>query len=323
MPRARSVAAACVLATFLVLLPGAGPGARAAPESGAGDRVAPEPELRAAPEAQIQAVPTPSLQGAPVVSAPLELHYDVYWSLLRLVTIASRSRVGDGAYDLWSEMETVGLVGTLFPWTYRSEVHGRIDGERLTPDVFSSHSELRDKRQQVILRYGPDGPVVDEATPFEASALGEEYTREEVPAEMRPGTIDPLTEIASVSLQMAQGRGCAGTRSVFDGVRRYDVVYEDLGEAELEASSYDAYRGRARQCRSQVKPLAGFWKPKDEHGESLTSITAWMMPAVPGSDPVPVRMEVAGARGTLTIHLVKATPAAAAQARADDAGTIK
>ena len=315
MRRLRLLLAAFALAASALLAPAS---------SRADATVAPpaEPEIRGAPAAAIQAVPTPSLQTAPPASAPLELHYDVYWSLLRLVTIASRSRVGDGAYDLWSEMESVGIVGTLFPWTYRSEVHGRIDGEKLSPDTFSSHSELRDKRQQVILRYGPDGPVVDEATPFEASALGEEYTRDEVPAEMRPGTIDPLTEIASVSLQIAQGRGCAGTKSVFDGVRRYDVVYEDLGESELESSSYDAYQGRARRCRSEVKPLAGFWKPKDEHGESLTSITAWMMPPVPGADPVPVRMEVAGKRGTLTIHLVKVV-APVAQARADAAPIVK
>ena len=315
MRRLRLLLAACALAAYPLVAP---------PPSQADTTVASPaaPEIRGAPEAAIQAVPTPSLQTAPPASAPLELHYDVYWSLLRLVTIASRSRVGDGAYDLWSEMESVGIVGTLFPWTYRSEVHGRIDGEKLSPDTFSSHSELRDKRQQVILRYGPDGPVVDEATPFEASALGEEYTRDEVPAEMRPGTIDPLTEIASVSLQIAQGRGCAGTKSVFDGVRRYDVVYEDLGESELESSSYDAYQGRARRCHSEVKPLAGFWKPKDEHGESLTSITAWMMPPVPGADPVPVRMEVAGKRGTLTIHLVKVV-APVAQARADAAPIVK
>jgi hypothetical protein len=264
----------------------------------------------------------PPTAGRAPASAPLELRYDVYWSLLRLITIASRSRVGDGAYQLWSEMETVGLVDTLFPWTYRSEVRGRIEGEALSPDTFSSHSELRDKRQQVILRYGPDGPQVDEATPFEGSALGEEYTRDEVPVEMRAGTIDPLTEIASVSLQMAQGRGCAGTRSVFDGLRRYDVVYEDLGESELESSSYDAYEGRARRCRSEVKPLAGFWKPKDDHGESVTSITAWMMPPVPGADPVPVRMEVAGKRGTLSIHLVKAV-ASGTEARADSGTIVK
>jgi len=282
--------------------------AQPAPPGPPSGGASPAAESRSLPEAAIQAAPPASIQSPPA-APPLELGYDVYWSVLRLVTIASRSRVGDGVYNLWSQMETVGFLGTLFPWTYRSEVRGRLAGNELAPERFTSHSELRDKVQDVALRYGPDGPEVEEATPFDRIALGVEYERDEVPPEMRPGTIDPLTEIASASLQIAQGKGCAGVRRVFDGLRRYDVVYEDLGETELEGSSYDAYEGRARKCRSQVKPLAGFWKPKEEHGESLTAITAWMMPPLPGADPVPVRMEVEGARGTLTIHLVKAAPA--------------
>lgn len=263
-----------------------------------------------APEASIQQAPGPSLQSAPPPGErALELHYDVYYSLLRLVTIASRSFVEEDVYRLESRMETVGLISALFPWTYRSHVSGRVNGHELKPDVFSSHSEIRDRVQQVSLRYDESGPRVDEVTPFDAAVLmqGEEYTRDEVLPEMRAGTIDPLTEIASVTQQLARGEGCAGVRSVFDGLRRYDVIYEDLGETELEDSSYDAYEGRARQCRSRIQPIAGFWKPKEEDGESITSITAWMMPPLPGAAPVPVRIAVEGRRGTLSIHLTKAS----------------
>jgi hypothetical protein len=150
---------------------------------------------------------------------------------------------------------------------------------------------------------------VDELTPFDENVLGDDYTRDEVPAALRAGTIDPLTEIASMSQQLAHGAGCAGVRSVFDGLRRYDLVYEDRGVTELESSSYDHYAGRARECRSVVKPIAGFWKPKDEKGESLTSITAWLMPPRPGLEPVPVRMSVEGQRGSLSIHLTKVSGA--------------
>ena len=242
----------------------------------------------------------------------LELQYDVYYSLLRLVTIESRTRLEPDVYSLESHMETVGLIGAIFPWTYHSEVHGRIDGAKLHPDVFNSHSEIRDRVQQVSLRYDKAGPTIDELTPFDANVLGQEYTRDEVPADLIAGTIDPLTEIASMSQQLARGEGCSGTRSVFDGLRRYDVVYEDLGESKLESSSYDRYAGTARQCRSHVKPIAGFWKPKeekDEKADAITSITAWLMAPLPGLEPVPVRMSIEGARGTLSIHLTKVSSA--------------
>jgi len=246
-----------------------------------------------------------------VAQRALELSYDVYYSVMRLLTIRSRARVEPDVYSLQSQMETVGLVGTLFPWSYRSEVHGKVRGSKLAPDVFSSRSEFRETVQQVSLRYGENGPVGD-VTPFGLDILGEDYTREEVPAELRSGTIDPLTEIAALTQQLARGDGCAGVRNVYDGLRRYDVVYEDLGETELEASSYDAYAGKARQCRSRLLPIAGFWKPKDDaERDNVTAITAWLMPPLPGAAPAPVRLMVEGRRGTLSIHLT--------EARAEDA----
>jgi len=241
-----------------------------------------------------------------VAATALELSYDVYYSVLRLLTIRSHAHVEPDVYSLRSSMETVGMIGTLFPWSYRSEVHGRVQGAKLAPDVFNSRSEFRDTVQQVSLRYGDGGPV-GEVSPFDLDILGEDYEREEVPVELRNGTIDPLTEIAALTQQLARGGDCSGVRNVYDGLRRYDVVYEDLGETELEESSYDGYAGRARQCRSRLLPIAGFWKPKDDkERDSVTAVTAWLMPPLPGAAPAPVRLTVEGRRGTLWIHLTKA-----------------
>jgi Protein of unknown function (DUF3108) len=233
----------------------------------------------------------------------LALRYDVYYSLLRVLRIESRSRIERDAYDVHSSMETVGLIGAVFPWNYRSEVQGRIDGGRLAPDRFQSRSEFHGKVQQVELRYEGAEPVVDKLDAFTADVLGKGYTRENVPPELRAGTIDPLTEITALAHGLAHGEGCAGTRHVFDGVRRYDTVYEDLGEQTLKPSRRDAYHGPARVCRSHIRPIAGFWKAKDQRDEALTQVTAWLMPVRPGLSPVPVRLEVSGPRGELDIHL--------------------
>jgi Protein of unknown function (DUF3108) len=233
----------------------------------------------------------------------LDLRYDVYYSVLRVLRIESRSRVERDAYDVHSTMETVGLTGAIFPWTYRSEVQGRIADGRLAPDRFQSWSEFHGKIQQVELRYEGADPVVDKLQAFKDDVLGKGLTRDDVPPELRAGTIDPLTEITALAHDLADGEGCAGTRHVFDGVRRYDTVYEDLGEQTLKPSRRDAYHGPARVCRSHIRPIAGFWKSKDQRADALTQVTAWLMPVRPGLSPVPVRLEVSGPRGELEIHL--------------------
>ena len=247
------------------------------------------------------------LAGSPHAGAAsesdLDLRYDVYYSVLRVLRIESRWRIEQDAYDVQSTMESVGLVGALFPWSYRSEVQGRIEGGRLAPDRFQSRSEFHGKIQQVELRYEGADPVVGKLEAFTDDVLGKGYRRDDVPPELRTGTIDPLTEITALAHDLAHGEGCAGTRHVFDGVRRYDTVYEDLGEQTLKPSRRDAYHGPARVCRSHIRPIAGFWKSKDQRDEALTQVTAWLMPVRPGLSPVPVRLEVAGPRGDLEIHL--------------------
>src|SRR5262249_24948608 len=107
-----------------------------------------------------------SAHAGPASESDLDLRYDVYYSLLRVLRIESRSRIERDAYDVHSTMETVGLVGSLFSWSYRSEVQGRIDGGRLTPDRFQSRSEYHGKVQQVELRYEGKDPVVDKLDAF-------------------------------------------------------------------------------------------------------------------------------------------------------------
>src|SRR5262249_37473540 len=77
-----------------------------------------------------------SAHAGAATDSDLDLRYDVYYSVLRVLRIESRSRIEHDAYDVHSTMETVGLIGGLFPWNYRSEVQGRIDGGRLARDPF-------------------------------------------------------------------------------------------------------------------------------------------------------------------------------------------
>ena len=110
MRRLRLLLAACALAAYPLVAP---------PPSRADTTVASPaaPEIRGAPEAAIQAVPTPSLQTAPPASAPLELHYDVYWSLLRLVTILPHAFALGLLSILSSLLWLVAALGILFTRT--------------------------------------------------------------------------------------------------------------------------------------------------------------------------------------------------------------
>jgi hypothetical protein len=106
---------------------------------------------------------------------------------------------------------------------------------------------------------------------------------------------------AALAERLAATGSCAGTVSVFDGLRRYDLRYMDLGTSKLEPSRHDPYRGEARLCRATVEPIAGFLPA----GEHATELSTWIAPPADGARPVAVRMDLTGPHGTLHVHLAR------------------
>jgi hypothetical protein len=251
------------------------------------------------------AVPPVAEEAAPSAEAGaasdlVSLRYEVSWSLVPLIEIESRTRVDGAGYAMEVTMETVGLVDFLFPWRASQEARGAVAAGSVAPTSFRSASEFRGRRQEVDLGYGPGGLDRERV---EGSTVDPEQ-RAEVPPELRRDTVDPLSAVVAVSRKLTGEGTCAGTSRIFDGVRRYDLSYEDLGEQLVEDA--EQFGGRARLCRARMIPLGGFWRPPDREPDSLDHIDAWWAPPWPGADPVPVRLSLEGSRGTLDVRLVEA-----------------
>jgi hypothetical protein len=93
---------------------------------------------------------------------------------------------------------------------------------------------------------------------------------------------------------------------VFDGHRRYDLRLEELPPATVPRYRGAVYAGEARRCRATVEARAGYWRDDPRSSKTPTTLDYWI--ASPGEHvpPVPVYLELSGARGTLGIVLTKA-----------------
>jgi hypothetical protein len=248
-----------------------------------------------------------SRAGAAATHGPgISLAYDVYYLAFRVLSVESTTFVESDGYRTNSMMRTVGFLGTLFPWESRSSAFGSIVGSDLVPDQYRLRSRFRGKPIEVDLRYG-EGGAVDERV---AGDLGEGRRRPVSEAE-QSGTLDPLSAAISLSHELGRTGTCSGTRRVFDGVRRYDLRYEDLGVVELEPSGDERFGGATRLCRASVQPIGGFLETGEGAGEAPQSIIAWLASPMPGTAPVPLRLDLTGTRGTLSAYLQRAETAAA------------
>jgi hypothetical protein len=225
------------------------------------------------------------------------LDYDVRFGPLRLLAMRTTADLTPDRYSAVADMRTVGFVAALFPWQSQSRSIGLRQSGALAPEEHRTEGLYRGQRRLVDLDY-EGGAVLTLIEPPPESDW-----RDAVPAEMQRGTIDPLTATLA-----ALEADCRGTLRVFDGRRRYDLRLSDLGQAELESSSYHVYAGPARRCQAVVDVLGGFWRDDPRQSEKPTTLDYWIAAPQAGLPPVPVYLELAGVRGTLRVHLTAVNP---------------
>lgn len=221
-----------------------------------------------------------------------------------------------GRYSLRIDAETDGFVGRLLSWQSRVTSLGTLARGVPRPELYELSSLWRGEPRDVTLRYDARGGVQVTAVP-----PPEEDEREPVPDELQRGTLDPVTAMLAVMLGAAEGRGCAGTMPVYDGRRRYDMVFADLGMDRIAPSGYSAFSGAARRCQVTYKPIAGYSrKPppslmgqrlfarSEGDGEPRPPVEVWFAPVTEGGPPVPVRIETESGLGGVVVHLTGASP---------------
>ena len=98
--------------------------------------------------------------------------------------------------------------------------------------------------------------------------------------------------------------------ATFDGRRRFDMRFRDLGRRALPAGSYSSFTGTAQQCVVDYIPVAGykrsqergvFWRGRS--GDDRPPINVWFAAVSPGGPPVPVRFETETPLGGVVVHL--------------------
>jgi hypothetical protein len=234
----------------------------------------------------------------------LTLHYDIYYRVFPVLSVDVASRVDGDGYRTTVALRTSGLLSIVAPWESRAMAGGTIDDGMLRPAFYRAQSAYRSRRQRIDLAYASTGAVHGEV-----DGRLSDGEREAVPDWLRDGTVDPITASAVTAQRLATTGSCAGTVPIFDGLRRYDLHYADLGMTTIPPSGRDPYQGPVRHCRASVHSIAGFLRTGDRAGERATELSAWLAPPVPGAAPVAVRIEVSGTSGRLHAHLTSASPA--------------
>ena len=111
--------------------------------------------------------------------------------------------------------------------------------------------------------------------------------------EMRVNVTDPFSAMKTMLDRLQEGEVCEQSFQIYDGRRRAELSFSDLGTARLEPDRAFAFAGETRVCGIISTPLGGHWRDsqladEDPNPEDIKAFVTELAPGV----MVPVRIEV-------------------------------
>lgn len=235
--------------------------------------------------------------------------YSVYTSGFHVMDASLDIDVRDDAYDILVNAKTHGILNKIAPWSGSFETNGVIskNGDFL-PNVHKSTSDWRkdfDVREYV---YKPSGNL-EKLTFFE----GGKSETPKLNSDLAHDTTDILSASLVAMVSVSSGGGCATKSDIFDGKRRFALIFNDNGTQILNASKHNIYSGDAASCTVEVVPKGGRWRKKprglmsvQEQGkDNKTQPTVWIASVGDGNTAVPVKFILKTKHGTFFVHLNK------------------
>lgn len=237
------------------------------------------------------------------------IQYDVYaGGIHALQSNLDVSFPKKGRYDVMLKAKTYGLLGKLAPWSGTFHSFGWA-GTPNKPQQHESTATWRGEDEVKTYSYKKDGSFNE----YRITDDSNDGKVKEVDKELTDQTTDILTATLNTMQIIGAGNKCEGTSEIFDGKRRFKMIFKHKADVELPESKWNAYSGPAIQCTVEVQPVAGRWyeKPRgwmsiQEQGrERGTMPTVWFAKLNEGKPAIPVKVRVKTSYGTLFMHMTK------------------
>lgn len=240
----------------------------------------------------------------------LAFFYNIYAGGVHALTAEFDLSLGAQSYGVALQAQTQGMIGSLFPWKGEYATTGITQNGEFAPLIHESRSKWKENTKITSLEYDKDGRFVESRLDKD----GKETVKNDFNGALTKETVDMLTGALRLFQSGNEHNNCEGKAAVFDGKRRFNIVFKADGKDTIAPSKYSSYSGDALRCIVEVEPVAGFkkkdmhkgWMAVQEHTKARKKLpTLWLAAPFEGAPVVPVRMEISSAYGSVVAHLSK------------------
>jgi hypothetical protein len=237
---------------------------------------------------------------ASATAETLNARFEIYTGGFKALAIETRAAMEEGTYGIEASLKTTGVIDWILRFSQTVEGKGQ-RGPTTSPLLYLSDGTFFGTRRMSRLDYKADGDVAATLDP-----ANEDDDRTPVPETMKRDTIDPMSVFAAFNRVAGENASpCSGKVPVFDGRRRFNLVFEDDGVGAVEKSQYTVFSGPALRCKVQMERLAGFQRNPRFNSQAPRISILYVARFGEGAWWLPVRLESESSFGNVVGHLVE------------------
>lgn len=181
----------------------------------------------------------------------LEHEFDVFIGKFNASRTNFTYTLSDKFYELKSDVKTYGTFDTLYPFQAIYSTSGTIDGDVLTTRYYRYTAKSRFNTRAKELVYDENGVPL-----YNISSKNKKERKREIDKSIDiEGTTDLQTVFAEMVKQFNKTKTCDSRMEVFDGKRRFDVIFKTEGVEEIKADKYMKFSGEATKCIMYIDGL--------------------------------------------------------------------
>lgn len=151
-------------------------------------------------------------------------------------------------YKIQSKVQTKGMFNKLYPFKAQYSTLGRVEHDKLETSSYKYTSKSRFNLRTKELIYDNNGNPV-----YRISSKNGKEKRNEIEKNIKNSdTTDLQSVFAELAKQYNNLKFCRAKMEVFDGKRRFDVIFEDEGKTELQTPFFE---GPATKCSMYIDNL--------------------------------------------------------------------
>ena len=219
----------------------------------------------------------------------IDLLYDISWGALHLAEATSRWEMQDDKAVILGSVKSDGIAALVSGFQSASSAEITFHASEWHPIYLSLSRITKSKQIASSVHWSASGDILSDVQQPPPD-LDKVFP---ILDKLKQNVIDPYSAVMQQLDYIGANDKCAGSYAIYDGLRRFEMQFDTVGNIELVADRPFGFAGQALHCQITVFPKGGHriessWHKKPDKDRQLSVYLGRFS----GGLVLPVRVEI-------------------------------